>query len=79
MGDIHEREVEVEKEGVFGGSSPSKMGNIVWTYVKDIDIGVKEEYKDIGLCGFDYNCFEEDQGGGVSRWHRWVSIFEASK
>ena len=27
-------------------------------------INEKEEYKDIGLCGFDYTLFEEEEGGG---------------
>ena len=35
-------------------------GAIIWTCVKDNIIDEKEEYKDIGLRGFDYKSFEED-------------------
>ena len=35
-----------------------------WTCVKDHIIDGKDDYKDIGLRGFDYKSFEEDQGGG---------------
>ena len=34
-----------------------KGGAIVRTYVKDHIIDEKEEYKDIGLGGFDYKLF----------------------
>ena len=39
-------------------------GAIVWTCVKDHIIDEKEDYKYIGLCGFDYKLFEEEEGGG---------------
>ena len=42
----------------------SKGGIIVWTCVKDNIIDEKEGYKDIGLRGFDYKLFEEEEGGG---------------
>ena len=42
-----------------------KGGVIVWTCVKDHIIDEKEEYKDIGLCGFDYTIFEEEEGVGT--------------
>ena len=35
-----------------------KGGKIVWTCVKDHVIEEKEDYKEIGLCGFDYSLFE---------------------
>ena len=42
-----------------------KGGAIVWTCGKDNIIGEKEYCKDIGLRGFDYKLFkEEDSGGG---------------
>ena len=41
-----------------------KGGAIVWTCVKDHIINEKEDYKDIGLCGFDYKLFEEEEGWG---------------
>ena len=36
-----------------------KGGKIVWTCVKDHIIDKKEDYKEIGLRGFDYKLFEE--------------------
>ena len=27
-------------------------------------IDEKEDYKDIGICGFDYKLFDEEEGGG---------------
>ena len=41
-----------------------KGGTIVWTCVKDHVIDKKEDYKEIGLSGFDYSLFEEKEGGG---------------
>ena len=38
-----------------------------WNTVKDHIIGEKEDYKDIGLSGFDYKSFEEEEGGGLGR------------
>ena len=47
-------------------SIPHPKGkNIVWTCVKDNIINEKEEYKAIGLRGFDYRLFEEEEGGGT--------------
>ena len=40
-----------------------KGGAIVWTCVKDQVIDGKEDYKEIGICGFDYKLFEEEVGG----------------
>ena len=45
-----------------------KGGNIVWTFVKDRTIEEKYQYKDIGLHGFDYKLFEEEEGGGLDRY-----------
>ena len=42
-----------------------KWGAIVWTCVKDHIIDEKEDYKDIGLRGFYYKIFEEEEGGGT--------------
>ena len=42
-----------------------KGGIIVWPFVKDHVIDEKEDYKDIGLHGFDYKLFEEYEGGGT--------------
>ena len=41
-----------------------KGGKIVWTCVKDHVIEEKDDYKEIGLRGFDYSLFEEKEGGG---------------
>ena len=41
-----------------------KGGKIVWTCVKDPVIEEKEDYKEIGLGGFDYSFFEEKEGRG---------------
>ena len=42
-----------------------KGGTSFWTCVKDYIIDEKEDYKDIGIRGFDYKLFEEEQGGGT--------------
>ena len=42
-----------------------KGGGIVWTCVKDNIIEEKEDYKAIGLRGFYYKLFEEEDSGGV--------------
>ena len=42
-----------------------KGGSIVLTCVKDHIIDAKEDYKYIGLRGFDYKLFEEEEGGGT--------------
>ena len=36
-----------------------------WTCVKDNTIEEKEDYKAIGLNGFDYKLFEEEEGVGI--------------
>ena len=41
-----------------------KGDKIVWTCVKDHVIEKKENYKEIGLRGFDYSLFKEKKGGG---------------
>ena len=40
-----------------------KEGDIVWTCVKDNTIEEKQQYKYIGLRGFDYKLYEEEVGG----------------
>ena len=44
--------------------SHPKGEKIFWTCVKDHVIDEDEEYKDIGLRGFDYTLFEDEEGGG---------------
>ena len=47
-------------------SVPHRKGReIVCTCVKDHIIDEKEDHKDIGLRGFDYTLFEEEEGGGA--------------
>ena len=57
-----------------------KAGEIVWNNVKDNAVGEKDEYREIGLRGFDYKPFKEEGGGRreVLRGNIWISIFEAS-
>ena len=33
--------------------------------MKDHIIDEKKDYTEIGLCGFDYKLFEEEEGGGT--------------
>ena len=40
----------------------TKGGEIFRTSVKLQVIDGKEDYKEIGLCGFDYKLFEEEEG-----------------
>ena len=42
-----------------------KGGNIFWTRVNDHIIDGNRQYKAIGLRGFYYKLFEEEQGGGA--------------
>ena len=42
-----------------------KVANIVWTCVKDNIIEDKYQYEAIGIHGFDYKIFEEEEGGGI--------------
>ena len=42
-----------------------KGGNIVWNYAEDNIIEQKEDYREIGLNGFYYKSFEEEEDGGV--------------
>ena len=42
-----------------------KGGNIVCTSVKDHIIVHKDQSEAIGIHGFDYKLFEEEEGGGT--------------
>ena len=42
-----------------------KGGGIVWNFVNDLIIDENEKYKSIGLRGFDYKLFEEEEGWGA--------------
>ena len=61
---VKEKEELIKRE--FSVSVPNpKGGAIVWTCVKDHIINENEDYKDIGLRGFDYKLFEEEEVGGT--------------
>ena len=58
-----------------------KGSNIVWNCVKDNITEEKEDYKAIGICGFDNKLFEEEEGvgwGGGLRGIIQEPLFEAS-
>ena len=60
---VNEKEEIITRS--FSVSVPHpKGGKIAWTCVKDHVIEEKEEYKEIGICGFNYSLFEEKKGGG---------------
>ena len=60
---IKEKEELINRK--FSVSVPHpKGGAIFWTCVKDHIINEREDYKYIGLCGFDYKLFEEEGGEG---------------
>ena len=51
-----------------------KGGNIFWTCAKGSIIEEKEDCEAIGLRGFDYKLFEEDEGGGFNRYYTGILI-----
>ena len=53
----------IEREFLVSVPHP-KGGKVVWACVKDHIIDEKEDYKAIGLSGFYYKLFEEEDGGG---------------
>ena len=55
----------VDKERFFGVHSTSNMEGVVWNCVKDHIIDEKEDCKTIGLRGFDYKLFEEEEVRGT--------------
>ena len=59
---VKEKEELINREFLVSVPHP-KGGAIVWTCVKDHIIDENEDYKDIGLPGFDYKLFEEEEGG----------------
>ena len=60
---VKEKEELITREFLVSVSHP-KGGTIVWTCVKDHVIDETEDYKEIGLRGFDYRLFEEKEGEG---------------
>ena len=62
-GNVKKKEELIKREFLVSVPHP-KGGKIVWTCVKDHLIEEMEDYKEIGLRGFDYSLFEEKDGGG---------------
>ena len=52
----------------------TKEGEIVGTFVKYHVIDEKEDYKEIGLHGFDYSLFDEKEGRGNERDYTGIHI-----
>ena len=65
MEGLHERERGVNKDRFFSGGSESERGEHFGTCVEYNIISEKEDYKVIGLHGFDDKLFEEEEGGGA--------------
>ena len=54
---------------------PKGGGGVIYTCVKDDVVREKEQYKSIGLHGFDYKLFEEEEGTwGVERAQMCIHI-----
>ena len=51
-----------------------KGENIVWTCLKDHIIDEKDQYKYIGLRGFGYTLFEEEEVGGTREGLGWRTL-----
>ena len=49
-------------------------GTIFWTCVKDHIIDEKEDYKEIGLRGFDYKLFRKSRVGELERDYTGILI-----
>ena len=64
---IHERKGGFIKKVVVLHTKGGEDG-VICNCVKNVVVEEKEEYKSIGLCGFDYKFFEEEEGTwGVDR------------
>ena len=56
-------------------SVPHPKGrNIVCACAKDNITELKEGYEAIGMCGFDYKLFKEDEVGGLERYYMGILI-----
>ena len=51
-----------------------KGGGVVWTCMKYNIIGENQQYESIGLCGFDYKLFEEEEDGVLERYQTDILI-----
>ena len=65
MGSIDLIESVVDKERVLVSIPHPKGGNIVWTGVKDQIIDENDNYKAIGLRGYEYKLFDREKGWGT--------------
>ena len=64
--DVYTRQKEELINRVFLVSVPCpKGGNMVWNFLKDNIIKEKDQYEYIGLHGFGYTFFEEEEGGVI--------------
>ena len=51
-----------------------KGGMVVWNFVEDNFVAEKEEYKQIGPCGFYCKLFEKDEDAGFEREYMGIHI-----
>ena len=63
MGCLHKKEVGFDQERFLVSVPHPKGGNIVCTCVKDNIIQERDNYETIGLSGFCYKLFEEEELG----------------
>ena len=63
---VKDKEELIMREFLVSVPHP-KGGTIVWTCVKDHVIDEKEDYKEIGIRGFDYSLFEKKIGWGGNK------------
>ena len=61
---VKEKEELIEIKVLVSVPHP-KGKNIVWTCMTDHIIDEKDQYEAIGLRGFDYKLFDEEEGGGT--------------
>ena len=47
---------------------------VVWNFVEDNFVAEKEEYKQIGPCGFYCKLFEKDEDAGFEREYMGIHI-----
>ena len=62
---VKDNEQLIKRDFLVSVPHPKGGEGIVWTCVKDHIIDNKEDKKDIGLHGFDYTLFEQEEGVGT--------------
>ena len=63
---MKDKEDLINREFLVAVTHTKGLG-FVWTFVEDSVVGEKEEYREIGVRGFDYKLFQEEEGGGVRK------------